>query len=425
VNVLIVGHACSPRRGSELAFTWNWAWHMSQRYRVWVLTHPQERRYIDAYLAEHPNPNLHFLWVNVPRWFDTWNPAADKRVSPLHYVLWQRVALRRARQLHREVGFDIVHHVSWGTVSDPPLLWRLPVPFIWGPVGGGQISPPAFREYLGTAAKAERLRDLRIRLVRRRPVLKKAARKSAMIFATNRETASILKQAGAIDVKLFLDTGIREDFLPADVPHRTPNAQFKLLWVGRLLPRKCLPLALEALAQLKDVPIRLLVAGKGEMKESWKNIASRLGISDRVEFLGEVPYNQMPALYLSADAFIFTSIRDAFGSQVLEAMASGLPIIALNHQGVGAFVQDSAGIKVPVTFPRETVTKLAQAIRMIASSAELRNRMGRAAWEFARTQTWSQRALVMARYYEEVAGRRRNDSVTGLAEAKHAIAVQS
>ena len=408
MKVLLVGHACSPRRGSELAFTWNWAWHLSQIHQVWVLTHPQERQYIEAYLAEHPNPNLNFIWVNVPHWLNTWNPATDKRVSPLHYVLWQRAALHRARLLHSQVGFDIAHHVSWGTISEPPLLWRLPIPFIWGPVGGGQISPPAFRPYLGAAARAEWLRDLRMRLVRFRPILKKAARRSAMIFATNHETATMLKQAGASDVKLFLDTGIREDFLPKEFPHRAPSTRTGFLWVGRFLPRKCLPLAIEALAQLREVPVRLVVAGKGGMRNRWQELAATSGISNQIDFLGEVPYSQMPELYRSADAFIFTSIRDAFGSQVLEAMAAGLPIIALDHQGVGAFVPENAGIKVPVTTPRETVARLGHAIRMIAGSAEFRNRMGRAAWNFARAHTWQHRVEQMSRFYEVAVNWHRN-----------------
>ncbi len=413
MNVLIVGHACSPRRGSELAFTWNWAWHLSQKYEVWVLTHPQEKKYIEEFLAEHPNPNLHFAWVTVPCWLDTWDPASDRRVGRLHYHLWQRAALRRASSLHKRVGFHIVHHVSWGTVSEPPLLWRLPIPFVWGPVGGGQVSPASFRNYWGSAARVELARDVRMRLIPFRPVLKKAARKSAMIFATNHETARILERAGASRLKLFLDTGIREDFLPKQVPQRVPGSHMRLLWTGRLLPRKCLPLAIEALAQVRDLPIRLVVAGKGAMRRQWEALAEKHGLSSRVEFLGEIPYNQMPALYQSADVFIFTSLRDAFGSQVLEAMASGLPVVALGHQGVGAFVPPEAGIKVPVTNPRETVSGLASAIRHLAGSEQVRAEKGREAWQFARTQTWTRRAEMMSRYYEEVVQRWHNPPKAG------------
>jgi glycosyltransferase involved in cell wall biosynthesis len=405
LKILLVGHACSPRRGSELAFTWNWAWHLSQKYEVWVLTHPQEKKYIEDFLAEDPNPNMHFCWVTVPRWLDTWDPASGGRTIRLHYHLWQKAALQKAQSLHEELCFQLVHHVSWGTVSEPPLLWQLPIPFVWGPVGGGQVSPKTFRGYLGTAAWTERLRDARMRLIPFRPVLKKAARRSAMIFATNHKTAEIIERAGAARVELFLDTGIREDFLPAEVPQRPPGSQLRLLWVGSLIPRKCLPLAIEGLARVRDLPVRLAVAGKGEMRRQWEGLAEKAGVGDRVEFLGEVPYNQMPALYRAADAFIFTSIRDAFGSQVLEAMAAGLPIIALDHQGVGAFVPGAAGVKVPVTVPCETIDGLARAIRTVAGSANLRNRMGQAGWEFAWTQTWARRTQLMCRYYEEAMDR--------------------
>ncbi|HXH50642.1 MAG TPA: glycosyltransferase family 4 protein [Terriglobia bacterium] len=218
----------------------------------------------------------------------------------------------------------------------------------------------------------------------------------------------MLERAGARRVMLFLDTGIGEQFLPAEVLQRVPGPQIALLWAGRLQPRKCLPLLLEALMQCKDLPLRLLVAGKGAMRGEWETLSQRLGLCNRVEFLGQVGYDQMPALYRSADVFIFTSLRDAFGSQVLEAMASGLPIIALDHQGVGAFVPDSAGVKVPIAGPPDTVSSLGAAIRLLATSPEARDRMGLAAWEFARTQTWHRRAELMTHWYEEIVQDRSN-----------------
>jgi glycosyltransferase involved in cell wall biosynthesis len=402
MKLLLVGHACSPRRGSELAFTWNWAWHLSQTHEVWVETHPQERPAIEEFLTAHPNNHLRFEWVTLPRWLDPWNPRNDERHLWVHYVLWQKAALWRARQLHREIGFDLVHHISWGTINEPPPFWKLPIPFVWGPVGGGQVSPPAFRKYFGSAWRGEQIRTARMKLISHRPALRFAVRKSSLILSTNAETTSVLKRAGARSVSTFLDSGAREDFLAPDPPALRVSPQFKLLWVGQLVPRKCLPLALEAMAQTKDLPIRLLVAGRGSLRDEWRRLADDLGLGDRVVFLGHVSYAQMPALYRSADAFIFTSLRDSFGSQVLEAMSNGLPVIALDHQGVSAIMPDDAGIKVPVITPAETVAALGWAIRRLAYSPEERMRMGRAGWEFARTQTWSQRAEAISRIYQGI-----------------------
>ena len=152
----------------------------------------------------------------------------------------------------------------------------------------------------------------------------------------------------------------------------------------------------------KSLPVRLRVAGRGSCAERWKNLARDLGVADRVEFLGQVPYAQMPNLYRSADAFIFTSLRDSFGSQVLEAMASGLPVIGLNHQGVRAIMPAEAGIKVEVTSPERTVAGLGEAMMRLAASPDERMRMAGAAWEFARRQTWSRRAAEMCQLYRKI-----------------------
>ncbi len=167
-------------------------------------------------------------------------------------------------------------------------------------------------------------------------------------------------------------------------------------------PRKALPLALEGLEQAGDVPVRLLIAGDGEMRKPWEGCAKRLRLEHKVEFLGKVPWDQMPGVYRRADAFLFTSLRDSFGMQVLEAMGQGLPILTLDHQGAGTFVPPGAGIKIPVTTPRETVAGIAEGIRWLARNPDERRRMRAAGRAFASTQTWEKRAEWMSKLYEEV-----------------------
>jgi N-acetylglucosaminyldiphosphoundecaprenol N-acetyl-beta-D-mannosaminyltransferase len=170
-------------------------------------------------------------------------------------------------------------------------------------------------------------------------------------------------------------------------------------------PRKALPLAMQALAQTNDFRVKLLIAGDGEMRKSWEQSAKRLNLGSRVEFLGRVPWEEMPRLYQSADAFLFTSLRDSFGTQVLEAMGHGLPVLTLDHQGVGTFVPPEAGIKVPVTSPEQTLAGLVDGIRRLALFPEERMRMGEAAHAYAKTQTWERRAECMSNLYEEVLSR--------------------
>ncbi len=402
MKILIIGHACSPRKGSEPGFTWNWAWHLSSQHQVWVIAHPYDREGVSKFLENHPRPSLSFKWVDIPPCIDPWAQRSNGRGLRFHYMLWLHAAFKEASRLHEQVGFDIVHHVSYGSVSAPPPVHTLGIPFVWGPIGGAQQAPSSFRGYFGRTWPREIARNARVRLLPFSPSLRSAVRASLVTLATNQETADLLRRAGARDVRLFLDSGIPESFLLNGGISKSNNESLTLLWAGRMQHRKALPLALEALAEASDVKVRLLIAGDGEMRKPWEDCARRLRVEAKLTFLGKIPWDDMPRLYQSADAFLFTSLRDSFGTQVLEAMAHALPILTLDHQGVGTFVPCDAAIKIPLTTPSDTRTGVAEGIRWLARNPDARRRMGEAGRAFARTQTWEKRAESISKLYEEV-----------------------
>ncbi len=401
MRILLIGCVCSPRLGSEPSFTWNWAQQLSRRHQVWVIAYPHDREGVEEFLAKHPNPNLKFCWVPAPSLLNLWNPRRSNVGLAIRYFLWLKSAHREAIDLQAQIGFHVVHHVSFGTVSSPPPFWKLPVPFVWGPVGGAQHVPSAFHRYFGYLTGREVLRSIRLATLPHSFSLRQAARSSALILATNRETGDLLSRVGGRNVRLFLDSGIPSSFISGPPVPKPGNSPFTLLWAGRMEPRKALPLALEAFRQTQDLNAKLVIAGDGEMRMQWEQYAQRLQLTNRVEFLGQVPWSQMPHLYSRADAFLFTSLRDSFGAQVLEAMGRALPILTLDHQGVGTFVPEQAGIKVPVTIPSETIARLAEGIRRLALFPEERLNMGEAARAYAITETWEKRGERMSNLYEE------------------------
>jgi glycosyltransferase involved in cell wall biosynthesis len=404
LKILLIGCACSPCQGSEPSFTWNWALELSKRHQVWVLAHPHDREGVEEFLRKYPNRNLKCRWVAAPNLLDLGDDQNSNVGLAVRYSLWLKLAHREAIKVHAQIGFQIVHHVSLGTVSAPPPFWKLPVPFVWGPVGGAQYVPSSFHRYFGLMSTREILRSIRVATLPLSFSLRRTAKSSAIVLATNLETYRLLAKVGAPNVRLFLDSGIPSSFISSARIPRPMGGPFTLLWVGRMQRRKALPLALEALAETKDLNARLFIAGDGEMRGDWESYAKSLNLGSKVEFLGQVPWNEMPRLYQSADAFLFTSLRDSFGSQVLEAMAHSLPILTLDHQGVSTFVLSDAGIKVPVTSPRQTVAELAKGIRRLASCPEERLKMGEAARAYARTQTWERRSDRISELYEEALG---------------------
>jgi len=341
------------------------------------------------------------VWVTLPRWLDPWNPARGERGLRLHYFLWQRAALRAARRLHEQVHFDVAHHVSWVTFRAPSLLWKLPIPFVFGPIGSGQIAPRAFRRYFDGDWPREHVRNMLIGATPLNPVIRAAFRHSALVLATNRETEHLARRMGARRVQLLADAGVQpRDLGPARVRAGGP---LQLLWVGRLESRKGLPLALEALALLGGERVHLLVAGGGPRRAAWEARTRELKIQDQVTFLGQVPFEEMSELYAGADAFIFTSLRDSCGTVLFEALSHARAVIVLDHQGAGALIASAACMKVPVTTPQETVRGLADAIGELRDNPSLCQALGAAGQDFVRAHLqWDARVRQMNLWYREV-----------------------
>lgn len=400
-RIAIVGHACSPYLGSEPGFTWKWATNLTRFHNVVVFCHPEYRRHIDEEIAKHPNPSLQFEFVTVQSRLDRWKPGESERGIRLHYALWQKQVAAAVAEYHRRQPLELVHHVSWGSLNQPPLLWRTGLPFVWGPVGGGQTWPTAFLQYAGSKLK-ERLRTMAVAASRFNPAIIRCAQRADLVCATNRETADILRRCGAKRVELLLDSGIIP-VDPADYPRdRAPDAPFYVLWAGRLEPRKGLALALEAFARLNDRNIRMRIAGDGPQRPVIESLIAHLNLGTRVEMLGQVPYKQMAGLFADSDVFLFTSLRDSMGSVVLEAMSTGLPVIALDHQGAAVAITDETGIRIPVRSPQQVISDIAAAIETLAKQPELRRAKRDALIARAADNSWAQRAQKMVAWYEEI-----------------------
>jgi glycosyltransferase involved in cell wall biosynthesis len=412
MKILLVGHACRPNHGSEPGLTWQIAWHLSRFHEVWVMATAGSKESVEQQLALTPNRKLHFIWIQTPRYFERLPTAYRELTLRLRYLFWQRAVLREARQQHHRHQFDLVHHLSWGTISAPPLLWRLPIPLVWGPVGGAQTAPPAYRRYFGQAWREELLRTFRVYLATKMPGLRRALRNCALILSTNPETTRALQNAGAREVRFHPNIGITEEFLTATVPRpQHTQRDLVILWAGRLIPIKGLGLALEAFSKLdRNLRVRLRIAGDGPLKVEMQNLAHTLGIAARVDFLGAVPWLEMKRHYQEADLFLFTSLRDSSGQVLAEAMASGLPIVTLDHQGVGAIVPPQAGMRVRVENPEQTVRALSDEMNRLISSEELRESMSDAARAHAQSLSWSAHAEIMSHWYAQVlAQRQQND----------------
>ena len=153
---------------------------------------------------------------------------------------------------------------------------------------------------------------------------------------------------------------------------RESNGQCELLFVGRLAPQKGVNILLHALSRL-PAGWRLRIAGDGPERGRLAALAASLGIVDRVVFLGWTQRDELPALYRSADVFVFPSYDEGMPNVVLEALASGLPIVATRIAGNNQLVVDGVnGMLIP---PGDPIA-FAKALEPVLNDARLRQEMG-------------------------------------------------
>lgn len=115
-----------------------------------------------------------------------------------------------------------------------------------------------------------------------------------------------------------------------------------LLYVGGLSERKGVDLVLEAFGQVaRELPqARLILAGSGALRTSLERQASRMGLADRVEFLGFVEPDDLPRVFAEADVLASPSLEDTFGMVVVEAWASGVPVVCSKYAGVSGYITE-------------------------------------------------------------------------------------
>jgi len=414
MRVLISAYACEPDRGGEPGVGWNWSFHNARLGNdVVCLTLALWRPSIESYLQDNPIPDLRFEYVEVPDWIEKFFDRGVAGVGfgrYIHYIAWQYAALRRARTLSEADPFDVVHHVSFTSLQMGTSLSKLGVPLIFGPVGGGQFTLPQFRRYFSETWKNELFRRvMSFVMMRLNPHARRAVKRSAMVLATNHETAELANRHGAKRVEIFVDTGLPESFLPASRPPHERASVFRLLWVGRMMERKGLRLVLEALTHLpSDFAWQMTVLGDGRLGAKLPKWLDELDLADHVHWPGSVPWSEVAEALRSHDAFVFCTLRDSFGSQFMEAMAYGLPIVCLDLSGARSIIPDAAGIRINPDGPGDLPQRIASAIVELATDGDRYETASQAGFDFASRQTWQRLVSEMQTYYSEIMTRTRD-----------------
>lgn len=405
MKILMSAYSCEPNRGSEPGVGWNVVREVAKHHEVWVLTRPDESgALIEAELSLNPVQNLHFVYFTLPIWGGGWKWGSNGAMQ-LHYYLWQIQAYFVARRLHSEIGFDIVHHVTFVKYSSPSFLSLLPVPFIWGPVGGGESAPKAFWQDFSFRGKVyETLRNLARSVGEVDPFARLTARRSTLVRVTTEDTAERVRKMGATNVQVFSESGLSDQEIKRLAQCPIPdNSTVRFISMARLLHWKGLHLGIRAFASANLPNAEYWILGEGPELERLQNLAQELGVAKSVKFWGKLHRNETLQKLGECVALIHPSLHDSGGWVCLEAMAAGRPVVCLDLGGPGVQVTDETGIKVPAHTPDRAVQGLACAIARLANDSHLRLRMGQAGQEWvSQSYSWEAKGHSLAMLYEKI-----------------------
>lgn len=234
-------------------------------------------------------------------------------------------------------------------------------------------------------------------------ILKRMSQKiwssAAAVTIVSRDAATLASKTAAVDFKVIHNGVDTQIFHPA--PTLSSHGTTKIIFVGRLVPRKGVRDLLEAIALIcRDAdhqpqkPFQVTIVGSGPEENDLREFTTASGLTDFVNFRGNIPHDELPDLYRTHDIFILPSHTEAFSNAMQEAIASGLAIISTRTGG--AELIDSNGLLMKSHDPADLKNKILKLLENPQKLAEFKNRSA----ELAKHMGWDACCIAYSQLYK-------------------------
>ena len=230
------------------------------------------------------------------------------------------------------------------------------------------------------------------------PVFKSIWKKAEILIACSeglKSRALNFLPSAAVDV---IPNGVALDkYFPAETKQQSD--ELKLITAGRLSPTKRMNMLIEAvdILQKKGLKVRFTIAGGGAGERSLKQMVSEKKLDSCIEILGRVGPENMPNLYRNSDIYISASMLEGMSNSMLEALASGLPIITTRCEGLDELLNSNNGIIVENAGSEE----ISNAIIKLSNDRQKLKQMSIAARQQAENFSWTRTAEKYIQLYEQ------------------------
>jgi glycosyltransferase involved in cell wall biosynthesis len=418
VKILIAATACHPSFGSEAYVGWQAISALRHDHDLWVMT-SLSRPTIESLINKEDGwTRVRFVYVDER---DGVRPYSENRMiariqSWMRYRKWCRYACVAAKKLNQEIKFDLGHHVTYATWRMGSPLSGIGLPWIWGPIGGGEIFPLRMIPVLSpVAAIFEIVRAIHTWLAKKSPSVRRAVRDATLVLPNNPETESLLSGLGVPKNRI---RRLCQSFLPRERFERFKRSQWmtprecgevRLVAGGNLEGRKGVAIAIHALAQLKreGIPFRYTYLGRGPELEHLRSLVNRLKINDRVNFIDSLSGEEYIQALQSGHVYLLPSLREGVPVTQMEAMAAGCVPIVADCGGAGPMARSSGSEPIPVSTKNRMTREIAEAIRRVWLNPEHWIDLSRMSSEGIRSGYSTEHYLAnMNEYYTLVASNR-------------------
>lgn len=408
MRILYYSFSCAPCAGSDEGLGWLWPYYMRDDHEVYVVTRRDRKPQIERYLKEQKIANMHFFYCDIPDWMNFYYKTGKGFLA--YQKLWQYPAYGMIKKLHKKYQFDLIHHVSTTDFRLIGFVYKLNTHYILGPLGGAQQTPAYLRDYTKSNSREEKMRAFINRMTILNPGYKKAINKADYIFLANRETYQYIYPyiREKEKCRLLLDIAIDKNRILPEKAHRQQKADqekiMTFLWSGRMVYRKGLAFLFDALDCIdRKLPYNLVLCGDGPEMGHLKEMSREKKLDGHIIFKGLLSYEKMQENYENADVFVFPSLRETSGTVLVEAMAQGLPVVALNQGGAALMISEKDGFLISGKSRRECVEQMADTIRYCIGHPQSVWEKGiQAQKKLAAGYTWDKKILYMKEIYKNI-----------------------
>lgn len=414
MKILLIAFSCNPEQGSESMVGWKATKILSQKHKVWVLTHVCNQEAITkAQKKGDISTDVEFVFAGeIFKWHP--NRMLARLQSWKLYRDWLDTVPKLLETDLRQEAFDLIHHVTIATWRLAPLLTRQSIPLVWGPMGGSASYPWSLlgMTSLGGAI-FEVSRNILNILCARTSRFREVCRNAAAIICVNRETKDLVHRTSGRESGLFI--------LNASTFSRTEVEEYRQLlkkkdyqgdlkaFVGGIcIGSKGIYFALRALRLARDRGhiIYYTVASTGPELGFLKEKAKELDLSSQVTFHEGFRGEEYREALRAHQIYLMPSFREGSSISIMESMlAGGVPIV-VRASTPGEIVTPECGFAVPVTHSKKIVEGLAQALIQLTENRELLKRFSHNAHERIAEGFTAERYLeTINRIYRQVTDR--------------------